>query len=93
MLSTFPDISTFSIPYTEPIAFATAVADAAANGHLDVVKLLLKFRGDVDVGDALPDAARRGNLEIVKTLLMIPGVNIAANNDQALAIAATKQHF
>lgn len=56
-------------------AGSTAVHKAAANGHLDVLKLLIQHGGDVELADIsgctpLHVAARNGHLTCVKYLVL-----------------------
>ena len=56
-------------------AGSTAVHKAAANGHLDVLKLLIQHGGDVELPDIsgctpLHVAARNGHLTCVKYLVL-----------------------
>ncbi|KAJ3329251.1 hypothetical protein HDU76_008304 [Blyttiomyces sp. JEL0837] len=92
LLSTFPDISTYT-PSTLTSSFANALTEASTMGHLNVVKMLLKYRGNTDVGQALGNAARRGHLQIVKTLAMVPGINAGARIDYAIRSAAQEKHY
>lgn len=72
----------------------TYLITAAANGRLDVVKLLLKYKAQVNQPDgfkatALMAAAGKGNLALV-TLLLASGADVRAKDDEgkdALALA------
>ena len=65
---------------------------AAANGHLEIIKLLLPV-SDPRANDsqALRGAAANGHLEIVK--LLLPVSDPKANDSEALQAAALKGHL
>ena len=62
-----------------------ALRSASQNGHLNIVKYLLKQGADIHAGEdsALRSASRNGRLDIVKYLVQ-SGANIHARNDGAL---------
>ena len=59
---------------------------AAEQGHLEIVKWLVKY-GVTPLDDALIGAANKGHIEIVKYLLK-RGANVHAKSDQALGDAS-----
>jgi len=72
---------------------ADALREAAANGHAEMVNLLLAADANVHANDdeALREAAARGHVEIV-SLLLAAGANVHANDDEALRYAAARGH-
>ena len=69
-----------------------ALRYAAANGHLEVVKILLPVSDPRANGSqALQWAAENGHLEIVK--LLLPVSDPKANDSEALQAAALKGHL
>ena len=68
--------------------------EAAENGHLEVVRELLKRGADIHYRDdeALLVAAVKGNLELVH-LLLDSGANVNARDDMALRSAAAFGHL
>lgn len=77
----------------------TALQAAAQNGHLDVIKILLKFHADVEIedkdGDRAVHHAAFGDEPLVIKLLSQAGADLNARNKRrqtALHIAVNKGH-
>ncbi|KAJ3312714.1 hypothetical protein HDU76_002816 [Blyttiomyces sp. JEL0837] len=94
LLSTFPDISTYSTVNPKR-KYIDAIEAAAYHGRLEVLKLLLKHNeniGNLDM--ALIKASEGGHLEIAKYLMnLVPGIHVAAHNNMAIKSAAKNQRF
>ncbi|KAJ3287662.1 hypothetical protein HK104_008496 [Borealophlyctis nickersoniae] len=67
---------------------------AAGNGHLEIVRVLLKNGTDIHehVDSALRAAARNGHLEVVE-LLLDNGADVHANDYEAMFLAAENGHI
>lgn len=73
-----------------------AIKESCANGHLEIVLLLLSdSRVDPSAGDnyAICIAAAKGFVEIVRTWLLDPRVNPFVNDYIALCMAAWNGHL
>lgn len=64
------------------------------NGHLDILKFLIKNGADIHCWDDSPlrNASYRGHLEVVKFLIE-NGANIHACDDQSLITAIREEHY
>lgn len=69
-----------------------ALLYAASQGHLPVVKVLLKFTTNVDKEDILLMAVRNGYLNVVD-LLIQEGANIHVQEELPLKTAVQRGHF
>ena len=71
-----------------------ALCSASYDGHLEIVKLLLKNKADVHAKDdgALRFAAKSGHLEIVK-LLLENGADVHADDNAALRYSLANGHL
>jgi ankyrin repeat protein len=80
-----------NIEYNNPV---TALRWASLNGHLDVVKEMLKAGADVHSSDdaALYNASCNGHLEIVKELLKA-GADVHADDDKVLGAVSRNGHL
>ncbi|KAJ3294328.1 hypothetical protein HDU76_006966 [Blyttiomyces sp. JEL0837] len=91
IISTYPDIATFR-QTSSGESFVSALSGAAGHGYLDIVKMLLEVRGDVDVSTALSSASAKGQLHIVKHLVNVKGLDPTSFDNAAMRNAAYGGH-
>ena len=88
------DCSKLRIDYTLLVKYCFDIRWASANGHLEIVKLLIDNGADVTADDnyAIRRASDNGHLEVVK-LLIANGADVTADNNQAIRDASNNGHL